>query len=165
MNEIITCPSCKRTLQIDESMLGETVQCPHCSHTFMPSTTSISAEPKSAPGSIASGSAPDDAEEPRRRRYDEEDELDDTDVNIRRRAGEVPNYLVQSILVTLCCCWPFGIVAIINAAKVNSLLASGDYDGAVRASDAAQKWCWIAFVLGLIVNVLYVVLQLAGTSL
>src|SRR5882672_10526815 len=28
---------------------------------------------------------------------------------------KVPNYLVQSILVTLCCCLPFGIAAIVFA--------------------------------------------------
>src|SRR5438093_12052328 len=31
----------------------------------------------------------------------------------------VPNYLIQAILVTLCCCLPFGIPAIVYAAQVN----------------------------------------------
>ena len=35
---------------------------------------------------------------------------------------QVPNYLVQSILVTLFCCLPFGIVAIVYAAQVNGKL-------------------------------------------
>ena len=30
-------------------------------------------------------------------------------------AGKPPNYLIQAILVTLCCCLPFGIVAIVYA--------------------------------------------------
>ena len=37
----------------------------------------------------------------------------------------IPNYLVQAILVTLCCCLPFGIVAIVYAAQVNSKLDRG----------------------------------------
>lgn len=62
---------------------------------------------------------------------------------------QVPNYLVQAILVTLFCCLPFGIVGIVFAAQVNSKLALGDYDGAVQASQAAKKWSWISFGCGL----------------
>jgi hypothetical protein len=64
--------------------------------------------------------------------------------------AQVPNYLVQSILVTLCCCLPFGVVAIIFAAQVNSKLAAGDYAGAVDASQKAKMWSWIAFGLGIV---------------
>lgn len=68
--------------------------------------------------------------------------------------ARVPNYLVQSILVTFCCCLPFGIVAIIFAAQVNSKLAAGDYAGAVAASNSARKWCWVAFGVGLLIQAL-----------
>ena len=63
----------------------------------------------------------------------------------------VPNYLVQSILVTIFCCapLPLGIVAIVFAAQVNGKLAAGDYAGAVSASKQAKMWCWIAFGVGL----------------
>lgn len=60
----------------------------------------------------------------------------------------VPNYLVQSILVTLCCCPPFGIVAIIYAARVSSKLSAGDIPGAMAASRSARMWCWVAFASG-----------------
>lgn len=71
----------------------------------------------------------------------------------------VPNYLWQSIVVTLCCCLPFGVVAIIFAAQVNSKLAAGDYAGAVQASKNAKLWALIGFILGLLVIVIY---MLAG---
>ncbi len=64
-------------------------------------------------------------------------------------AGSIPNYLVQSIIVTLCCCLPAGIPAIVYAAQVNGKLQAGDVDGAVRASKNARTWCWVAFGLGL----------------
>ncbi|MES2882212.1 MAG: CD225/dispanin family protein, partial [Bacteroidota bacterium] len=35
------------------------------------------------------------------------------------------NWLVESILVTIFCCLPFGIVGIVNAAQVNSKFAAG----------------------------------------
>jgi len=65
-----------------------------------------------------------------------------------------PNYLVQAILVTLCCCLPFGIVAIVYAAQVNGLAQSGNYAGAMAKSEDAKKWCWIGFICGLVANLL-----------
>ena len=67
----------------------------------------------------------------------------------------VPNYLVQSILVTLCCCIPFGIVAIVYAAQVNGKLAAGDVAGAQDASKKAKMWSWIAFGAGVIIAIFY----------
>lgn len=63
----------------------------------------------------------------------------------------IPNYLIQSILVTLCCCLPLGIVAIVFAAQVNSKLTAGDLAGAREASSKAKMFCWIAFGIGVVV--------------
>jgi hypothetical protein len=54
--------------------------------------------------------------------------------------GSVPNYLWQSIVVTVLCCLPFGVVSIVHAAKVDSLLAQGDIVGASAASKSAKNW-------------------------
>ena len=74
----------------------------------------------------------------------------------------VPNYLVQAILVTIFCCLPFGIVAIVFAAQVNGKLAAGDYTGAVQTSKQAKMWCWVAFGLGLLFVVAYFGLMALG---
>jgi ABC-type multidrug transport system permease subunit len=50
------------------------------------------------------------------------------------------NYLVESILVTIFCCQPFGIISIVYASQVNSKYALGDYEGAKIASQNAKKW-------------------------
>lgn len=60
---------------------------------------------------------------------------------------QIPNYLWQSIVVTIFCCWPVGIPAIVNAAKVDGLKARGDIHGAMEASASAKKWCWISLAL------------------
>jgi hypothetical protein len=70
----------------------------------------------------------------------------------------IPNYLVQSILVTILCCWPFGIPAIIFAAKVDGLVARGDIAGAMEASKKAKTWTWVSFGSGMVFVVLYVAL-------
>ncbi|MFZ2653725.1 MAG: CD225/dispanin family protein [Victivallales bacterium] len=64
---------------------------------------------------------------------------------------DIPNYLIPSILVTIFCCWPVGIPAIIFAAQVNSKLAAGDYNGAVIASGKAKLFTIIAVISGFIV--------------
>ena len=66
----------------------------------------------------------------------------------------IPNYLIQSILVTLCCCMPFGVVAIIFAAQVSTKLAAGDLAGAQQASNTAKMWCWIGFGCGIVVAII-----------
>jgi hypothetical protein len=72
----------------------------------------------------------------------------------------VPNYLVQSILVTLCCCMPFGIVALVYSAQVSSKLAAGDVAGAQACSRNASKWSIIALVAGILSSAVLVGLSL-----
>jgi hypothetical protein len=63
------------------------------------------------------------------------------------------NYLVESILVTIFCCLPFGIAGIVFASQVNTKFASGDYEGALASSKNAKKW----MTWGLILSILYYV--------
>jgi hypothetical protein len=58
--------------------------------------------------------------------------------------ANIPNYLWQSIVVTIFCCWPFGIPAIVYAAKVDGLKARGDIAGAMAASASARTWCIVS---------------------
>lgn len=75
---------------------------------------------------------------------------------------QIPNYLIQSVLVTLCCCLPFGIVAIVYSAQVNPKLAAGDMAGALEASRKAKMWAWISFGFGAVFAALYAVLMAIG---
>ena len=43
-------------------------------------------------------------------------------------------YLVLSIISTLCCCIPFGIVAIVFSAKINSAVTAGNIEAATKAA-------------------------------
>ena len=77
-------------------------------------------------------------------------------------------WMVESILVTILCCLPLGIVGIVNAAKVNSLYSAGKYDEALRASNEAGKWTKIGAGIGLVGILLYIILVVivgVGSSL
>jgi len=75
--------------------------------------------------------------------------------DLNNTSGTPPkNYLVESILVTIFCCLPFGVVGIIKASDVNSKLAAGDVAGAKLASTEAKKWTKIGFIVGLVINLL-----------
>lgn len=72
------------------------------------------------------------------------------------------NWLVESILVTIFCCLPFGIAGIIFAAKVESKYNQGDYEGAEHAAAEAKKWTKVSFFVGLIGVIIYIAIMALG---
>lgn len=76
----------------------------------------------------------------------------------------VPNYLIPAIL-SLFCCWPLAIVAIIFAAQVNGKVASGDIQGAMDASKKAKLFSFISIGLGGAVILIYIVLTVIGVGM
>ena len=77
---------------------------------------------------------------------------------------QIPNYLWQSIVATVLCCMPFGVVAIVYAAKVDALVARGDLAGAKAASKSAKTWTGVAVGCGLVIVALYVILAIIGVA-
>ena len=71
-------------------------------------------------------------------------------------------YLVLSIITTVCCCLPFGIVGIVYAAKINSAVNTGDYAEAERAARTAKIWIIVSAVVGVLVNIVFVIMTYAG---
>lgn len=76
----------------------------------------------------------------------------------------VPNYLVPAI-VSIFCCWPLGIVAIIFAAQVNGKVAAGDIAGATDASKKAKLFSFIAIGIGVVLGIIYLLLTILGIGL
>lgn len=79
-------------------------------------------------------------------------------------APKPSSHLVWAILTTLFCCLPFGIVSIVQAAKVDSLWTAGDYAGAQAASDRAKKWAIISACVGVALAVLWAIIAIAGVQ-
>ena len=74
-------------------------------------------------------------------------------------------YLVLSIISTLCCCIPFGIVAIVFSAKINSAVTAGNIEEAKKAAKTAKIWIIAAVAAGLLASIAYLVISaLIGTG-
>lgn len=75
-------------------------------------------------------------------------------------------WLVESILVTLFCCLPFGIVGIVYSSQISSYFNHGNYAAAEEASRNAGKWTKIGFFTGISIYVLYLIFYaILGASL
>ncbi len=72
------------------------------------------------------------------------------------------NWLWQSIVVTLCCCVPFGIAGIVYAAKVDVLYFNGRYTEAEAAARSARRWTLAAFIIGIIAAILWITVMSTG---
>jgi hypothetical protein len=69
--------------------------------------------------------------------------------------ASVPNFLVPAI-ISLFCCTPLGIVAVIFAAQVNGKVAAGDIAGAQDSAKKAKMFSYISIGLGLLLIICYV---------
>jgi hypothetical protein len=79
-------------------------------------------------------------------------------------SATVPNYLVPAI-ISIFCCWPLAIPAIIFATQVNGKVAAGDIAGAQEASKKAKMFAFIAIGLGLVGILIYIIMLVLGVGL
>ena len=77
------------------------------------------------------------------------------------------NYLVWSILVTILCCLPFGIVAIVYSSKVNGYWMAGYQREALEAANNAKIWTIVSAAVGgaiILAYLSYVIFAYASIS-
>ena len=79
-------------------------------------------------------------------------------------SATVPNYLVPAI-ISVFCCWPLAIPAIIFAVQVNNKVTAGDIAGAQDASKKAKMFSFIAIGLGVLCIIIYVIMLVLGVGL
>ena len=70
---------------------------------------------------------------------------------------QIQSHMVLAIIITLVCCIPFGIPAIVYAAQVSGKVAAGNIEGALESSRKAKMWCWIGFWSGLAFTIICMV--------
>jgi len=76
---------------------------------------------------------------------------------IKQPVPKPKNWILQAILVTLFCCMPLGIVAIIFASQVDQKYNQGDYLGATKASKNAKSFITFTGIAGILMWVIYFV--------
>ena len=79
-------------------------------------------------------------------------------------SASVPNFLVPAI-ISLICCLPLGIVAVIFAARVNGQVQAGDTAGALDSSRKAKMFSYIGIGLGLLWIVIWIVMTVLGVGI
>lgn len=135
----VNCPHCNTLLEASDNVNNEVVQCPVCNKEFIiQGTVNTHRKIRVTQNSIHAnphGVMPQKT---------------------------VPNYLVPAILVTIFCCIPLGVPAIVYASQVNNKLTQGDIQGAQIASNNAKMWMIIAIVVGIIINALCFFMGLLG---
>ena len=73
-------------------------------------------------------------------------------------------YLILSIISTLCCCLPFGVVGIVFSAKINSAMLAGNLEEAQNNAKMARIWIIVSFAIGLLTWLIYMVLIVTGAA-
>lgn len=172
MAEIITCPRCRRTLQIPESFAGKLVQCPQCGDTF--TAPGDWARPVAAPAPAPEsprardwGDRDDDYR--RRRRRPLRPEEDDDDYRPYRRRYSVehrgPVILTLGILGLVICGIVLGPIAWILGAQDLGEIRSGRMDPAGEGLTNAGMICgMIATILHLVVFGLWFFIAVIGAA-
>jgi len=79
-------------------------------------------------------------------------------------SATVPNYLVPAI-ISIFCCWPLAIPAIIFATQVNGKVAAGDIAGAQDASKKAKMFSFIAIGIGVAIWLIYGIMMILGMGM
>src|SRR6185295_2284123 len=79
-------------------------------------------------------------------------------------SATVPNYLVPAI-ISIFCCWPLAIPAIIFATQVNGKVAAGDIAGAQDASKKAKTFSFIAIGIGVAIWLIYGLMMILGMGM
>lgn len=72
------------------------------------------------------------------------------------------NWLWQSIVATLLCCMPLGVVGIIYAVRVNSLYFSGNYQESERMAQKAKMWTLISAGIALLYYIMWIIMLVTG---
>lgn len=73
--------------------------------------------------------------------------------------GPADPKLAQSIIVTLCCCLPLGVAAIVFSAMAMSANKEGDFVKAHDYAEKANKFAWIGFWIGLVLGLINIALN------
>lgn len=68
-----------------------------------------------------------------------------------------PDSNIVWAIISISICLPFGIMALMESIKVDSLYSNGNVDGAIRASEEAKKWAmWSIYAWIGIIGIIFI---------
>lgn len=73
---------------------------------------------------------------------------------------EIADYYVWSLVVSLFCCTPLGIISLIFSLLARASKGRGDYATAREQAGKAKVFFWIGFSVGLLLQLLWTVIQI-----
>ena len=148
------CSNCDQHILCDTEWAGREINCPACQQTLMVPSVG----PPVIEASAATG--PRIAPEPSGKRVKYSPQH-----NVGSGAATRPKtYLMEAIVASLLCCIPFGIVAIVYAAQVDSKFTAGDYQGAQKAAHSAKTWYHVALISGLVIIAISIASKIATSN-
>ena len=146
------CPGCGKILAVGEENVGKQAKCPHCELvSLVPEMSSDIYDAESVgsdqaaapePSQPVSGSPFGVQQPPQPTIYE-----------------PINPHLVDAIIITLCCCLPFGIVGIVYAAMCKGQISVGNYELAKDYSKKANMWNMIGLAIGLCMIALNLIFQ------
>jgi hypothetical protein len=177
MQEIINCPSCQRRLQVPEALIGQDVQCPTCSATFVAAVSGSAPPPgerlpeETEPELNLVDEASPERPARRRRREDDYEEYDDDDRYRRRRRRDLAPHRGSTVLtlgiLSLVICWPIlGPIAWAMGSTDLTEMRQGRMDPEGEGITNAGRICgMIASIFGIIGVILFCIYVFAFISL
>lgn len=66
-------------------------------------------------------------------------------------------------IISISICLPFGILALMESVKVDSLYSDGDVNGSIRASENAKKWAMWSICAWIIIIGIIIIAAIAGS--
>ncbi|MEG1648631.1 MAG: CD225/dispanin family protein [Rikenellaceae bacterium] len=74
------------------------------------------------------------------------------------------NWILESVMITIFCCFPFGIVALVYALKVLPSWNRGSYAESIKASQIAGQWVKWGVMIVLVVALIYILVSILVPS-
>ena len=66
-------------------------------------------------------------------------------------------------IISITICLPFGILALVESVKVDSLYSDGDVNGAIQASENAKKWAMWSIYAWIGIFAIIIIAAIAGS--
>ncbi|XP_011668734.2 transmembrane protein 233-like [Strongylocentrotus purpuratus] len=80
-------------------------------------------------------------------------------VEMLRNTQAMPtDHLFFALFVTIFCCLPIGIVALIKSIQVKDKYKEGDYEGSLEASKSTKNWSIAGVIIGIIMLVICIIM-------